>query len=141
MGAFDSASCRCVAPALRPRAAPPARPGAIVSTRTLEILQHSLGLDEFGRGPAYRNRFVTGGSGPDHEDCARLEGEGLMVRVSVAAELIGGGTLFCVTDAGRRYVRERGPAPPKLTRSQQRYERYLDADSDLSFGEWICAYG
>lgn len=112
-----------------------------MSPRTLEILQHALGLDEFGRGPEYRNRFVTGGSGPDHEACARLVEEGLMVCVPVASQLAGGGTLFCATDAGRRYVREHSPAAPKLTRSQRRYERYLDADSDLSFGEWIRAYG
>lgn len=32
---------------------------------------------------------------------------------------------------------EASPRPPKLTRSQMRYQRFLDADSGVSFREWL----
>lgn len=30
-----------------------------------------------------------------------------------------------------------GVVCPELTRSQRRYQRFLDADSGMSFGEWL----
>jgi hypothetical protein len=42
-----------------------------------------------------------------------------------------------VTDAGKVAMLEQSPKPPKLTRSQQRYRRYLDADAGASFREWL----
>ena len=44
-----------------------------------------------------------------------------------------------VADKGKEAVRRESPVPPTLTRSQKRYLRFLDADSGLSFGEWLKA--
>jgi hypothetical protein len=102
----------------------------------LHILQHSLGVDQYGRGRRYRNHFCTGPGSTDWNDCNALVADGLMVRRDGSA-LTGGDYLFTVTDAGQRHVTEHSPAPPKLTRSKQRYQDYLDADTGLSFREWI----
>lgn len=40
-------------------------------------------------------------------------------------------------EAGKRHVTEHSPPPPKLTRSQKRYEAWLDADCGLTFGEFL----
>lgn len=102
----------------------------------LHILQHALGLDQYGRGREYRNRFVTGPGTTDYPACVRLTEQGLMIR-RVGNELTGGDDCFFVTDAGRAYVRKVSPAPPKLTRDQKRYRDFLAADSGMTFIEWL----
>ncbi len=42
-----------------------------------------------------------------------------------------------VTDEGIKAMREESPAPPKLSRSQQRYREFLRADCGYSFIEWL----
>ena len=103
----------------------------------LHILQHSLGLDQYGRGKAYRNHFVTGPGSDDFDTCVALAEAGLMKGYGERGALTGGDHLFGVTDAGRRFVREHSPRPPKLTRSQRRYREFLDADCGLTFGEYL----
>lgn len=56
----------------------------------LHILQHSLGVDQYGRNPAgyrpnsddefgcYRNRFVTDPTSPDGQQCQQLVTLGFM---------------------------------------------------------------
>lgn len=102
----------------------------------LHILQHSLGVDQYGRGEQYRNHFCTGPGSDDHPICMALTEQGLMTR-RVAPEHYGGMDFFYVTDAGRQYVAANSPPPPKLTRGERRYQQYLDADCDMSFGEWL----
>lgn len=104
----------------------------------LHIMQHAMGMDEYGRfiRGDYRNHYVIGAGAPAHDECMALVAEGLMVR-HAATELTGGMDCFVVTDAGRRWVQNNSPAPPKLTRSQKRYLRFLDEDSGLRFGEWL----
>jgi hypothetical protein len=92
--------------------------------RGLHILQHSLGVDKHGQGRQYRNHFVTGEGSIDHPDCSALVRAGLMTRQKGGA-LTGGDDAFFVTDAGKLYVAENSPPPPKLTRSQQRYRDWL----------------
>jgi hypothetical protein len=104
----------------------------------LHILQHALGVDQYGRGRQYRCHFVTGEGSDDHADCVALTEAGLMTRRAGNA-LTGDMDAFFVTDDGRAYVVEHSPAPPKLTRGQQRYSAYLDAESHLSFGDWLKA--
>lgn len=106
--------------------------------RGLEILQHALGVDQYGRGQRYRNHFVTGKGSVDYDDCAALVELGYMSRRD-GSQLTGGDDLFLVTDAGKTYVTANSPEPPKLTRSQQRYQNYLDSDCGVSFGEWLGA--
>ncbi len=103
----------------------------------LQILQHSLGVDQYGAGRQFRNHFVTGpGSGDDWGHCMSLVGDGLMT-VQRGNALTGGSDLFHVTPAGVAYVATNSPKPPKLARGQQRYEDFLNADSGLKFGEWL----
>jgi hypothetical protein len=102
----------------------------------LHVLQHSLGVDQYGRGRQYRNHFVTGPGTTDYPRCMELVDAGFMTR-RAGNELSGGDYIFTVTLAGIRAVAEHSPAPPRLTRSQQRYEDFLSADCDLSFGEWL----
>lgn len=106
-----------------------------VTDRQLEILQHALGVDQFGQGRQYRNHFCAGEA--DVEDCKALVAAGLMKRHQTTE-------LFpyynaSVTEIGVQYVAENSPKPPKLTRGQLRYRRYLDvADAyDCTFREFL----
>lgn len=110
------------------------------SGERLRILQHALGLDEHGQGRAYRNHFVTEPGNVDHDHCLALLTAGLMKR-HAPSELTGGADLFTVTEAGRTYVAQHSPPPPRLTPGQQRYRRFLNADSGMTFGEWLKVYG
>lgn len=102
----------------------------------LDILLHSLGLDQYGRGTFYRNRFVTDASSADHAHCMELTATGLMTR-RANVELFGGSDIFTVTDEGKRTVRENSPSPPKLTRDQQRYRDWLAYDGSMSFIDYL----
>lgn len=97
----------------------------------LGILQHALGVDQFGLGESYRNHYVGG-----EEDCRELVALGYMVE-RAASELTGGDPLFLVTEAGKAAVRAESPKPPKLTPAQRRYRDFLDADCGMKFGEWL----
>lgn len=105
----------------------------------LHILQHALGRDEYGiqrknGGEDYRNHFVAGGD--DVATCREAVSLGLMVE-HPSSDISGGMAWFHVTDAGMAYITEHSPKPPKLTRGQRRYQRYLDADCGLTFREWL----
>ena len=111
-------------------------------TRELGILQHTLGLDQYGRGSMYRNHFV---SGPGHHDQTVIDAlvsKGLMEQsFRVSPGLLGeGGTMFFVTDAGIKWVQENSPKPPKKTKAKERYQRWLEYrdsfDSFLDFCYW-----
>lgn len=106
-----------------------------MDAKQLHILQHSLGLDQYGRGTFYRNHFVTGEGSKDHADCMALVDLGFM-KVRKDHPLSGGSDVFHVTDAGKAAVTAESPAPPKLSPGKKRYRDWLDYDSDLSFIEW-----
>lgn len=106
-----------------------------LTKRQLEILQHSLGLDQYGRGAATRNHFCAGAD--DEPTCRELIALGYM-RQHRTTEVFP--YFNCsVTKAGESAARAESPAPPKLTRSQRRYREFLRADSGMSFLEWIRA--
>ena len=106
----------------------------------LDILQHSLGLDRYGiyngARDGYRNHFASGPGCDHYALCRELVDAGFMVEHQPRASWQEYST-FVVTDRGREVVRAESPAPPKLSRSQRRYQRFLDADSSMSFGEWM----
>ena len=102
-----------------------------MTTEQLGILQHSLGVDQYGRGRQFRNHFVGGA-----EECRPLVALGYMTEHS-ASELTGGDPWFRVTESGKSAMLAESPKPPKLSRSQKRYRRFLDADSGLTFIEWL----
>jgi hypothetical protein len=98
----------------------------------LQILQHALGVDEYGQGRMYRNHFCAGGK--DEEICRSLVELGYM------------GTFereylpyynCTVTEAGKTAMLAESPKPPKLTRSQKRYRDFLNRDTGVSFGEYL----
>ena len=109
-----------------------------MTQRQLEILQHALGVDQYGRTPKgytpyTRNHFCAGES--DEPDCRVLIEFGFMDEHLRTAWLP---YLNCsVTKEGIKAMHNSSPNPPQLSRSKQRYQRYLDNDSGLSFGEWL----
>ena len=106
-----------------------------VTELQLQILQHSLGLDEYGQGSATRNHFCAGGK--DEEICRELVALGYMKQHTTTEWMP---YFNCsVTDMGKEVVRHESPKPPKLTRSQRNYREFLHADTGLSFKEWIVA--
>lgn len=106
----------------------------------LQVLQHALGRDEYGRSrggrPDYRNHFCAGEGSADFAACREAVALELMVERAPNA-LSGGDYVFFVTDAGKAYVAGHSHAAPKLSSGQRRYRRYLEADTCLSFGEWL----
>ena len=102
----------------------------------LQILQHALGVDEYGQGKQYRNHFCAGGD--DEAACRELVAMGYMETFERPYLPYYNCT---VTEAGKTAMAAESPAPPKLTRSQQRYRLFLSHDSGLRFGEWLKVYG
>lgn len=102
----------------------------------LHILQHSLGLDDYGQGRQYRNHFVTGPGSKDWDACRELVEAGLMVEKKHPL-ITRGDSVFYVTEAGIDYVKANSPKPPSLTRSQQRYRDFLNADTGETFSEYL----
>ncbi len=104
-----------------------------MTTKQLEVLQHALGVDQFGRGEMYRNHFCAGGS--DEDTCRELVALGYMETFTRSYLPYYNCT---VTESGKAAMLAASPKPPKLTRSQQRYLRYLNrADTHATFGEWL----
>jgi len=104
-----------------------------LTANQLQILQHALGLDQYGQGAINRNHFCAGG--PDEEVCRFL------VEVGYMREHPTTGVFpyynCSVTRAGKGLVLLESPAPPKLTRSQRRYRDFLRVDTGRKFGEWL----
>jgi hypothetical protein len=94
--------------------------------KLLNILQHSLGVDQYGQGNQYRNHFATGPGSKDFDDCRKLVDMGFMYDHGPRA-ISGNMHVFCVTPQGVDMVAHESPTPPKRTRSQKRYQDYLDA--------------
>lgn len=104
--------------------------------KSLAILQHTIGADEFGRIRGDRNYFVTGEGSTDYPTCVSLVERGLMSRRAGSA-ITGGDDWFSVTPAGKEFVAANSRVPKKLTPAQVRYQRYLADDCDESFGAWL----
>ena|ERR1017187_4143894 len=93
----------------------------------LHILRHSLGLDSKGRGKQYRNGYATALECDGYQDVLVLVAGGYMQKAETHKRY----EVYCVTATGKLAA-----MAPK-TISQQRYQRFLDADSGLSFREWL----
>ena len=106
----------------------------------LHVLQHTLGLNQYGQGAGHRNHFVTSEGTTEWPVCIAAVADGLMTQTKGNA-LTGGSDVFRVTPTGMTWVQQHSPKAPKLTRSQQAYRDYLAADTGLSFGEWLKARG
>lgn len=108
----------------------------------LHILQHSLGVDQYGQGEQYRNHFATGPGGKDFAKCQQLTEMGFMQDLGTR-KLWGDMHCFVVTTAGKEAVALESPKPPKISRSKARYQRFLEYgdgfDSFLDFCRWDAA--
>jgi hypothetical protein len=109
-----------------------------LSPAQLHVLQHSLGVDGFGRGNHYRNRYVCDPGNPEIESLLAL---GLMEDVTRQVRTsMDGMHCYVVTDAGKRAMFANSPRPPKLTRSEKRWARFVDSGAKevgWSFPEWL----
>lgn len=78
----------------------------------LHILQHALGLDQYGQGTWYRNHYVTpDGPSPARDRLKHMESLGLVWCYSLAL-LRADDTGWSVTELGKQVVREQSPPPP-----------------------------
>lgn len=103
-----------------------------LNQRQLEILQHSLGVDQYGQGEMYRNHFCAGGG--DEMICRELVALGYMSTFERSYLPY----YNCrVTESGIAAMLIESPKPPKLSRSQKRYRAFLKADTGESFREWL----
>ena len=119
-----------------------------MTPRQLEILQHTLGCDQYGQSarrrgeiahrdydPYSRNHFCAGVA--DEPDCRALVDMGFMQEHARTKWLP---YFNCsATPEGIKAMREASPAPPKKTRSQLRYEEYRRYSNafDCTFREFL----
>lgn len=108
----------------------------ILTPEQLHILQHSLGLDKYGQGSRYRNRYVVGPDCDGFTECQALVKVGYMFDHG-AQSMCGGMHCFEVTAAGMDEVSIQSPKPPKVSKSKQRYQDFLKSDCGEGFGEWL----
>lgn len=109
-----------------------------LSPKQLDFLQHATGCDEFGRRQVDRNHFVTDRMGSDGQVCESLVDLGLMDRYEPNAAT-GGMHLYRVTQTGRDAIKNESPPPTKISKARQRYLDYQNADSGLTFFDWLKA--
>lgn len=103
----------------------------------LQVLQHSLGCDEYGTPPRRGGERNYYGTADDDPDCNELVALGYMTKHpprSWTPDIF-----FTVTDAGKQAMREASPKPPKVTAGQKRYKEYLSYSdcNDCTFREWL----
>ncbi len=103
------------------------------------VMSHTIGL---GKNET-RNWFGADKNGKDYEDLKFLETIGL-AKSTKAPSWSGDKVIFCLTNEGKKVAYEefekRKPPVKKLTRSQKRYQEYLDAsDCYDSFAHFIGA--
>ena len=103
----------------------------------LQILQHSLGVDQYGLGERYRNHFVTDDDSKDGQNCNELVALGLMSREPPQGDISGGMPIFRVTTTGISVMMIESPKPPKISASQRRYQSYLAEEPGIPFGQWL----
>lgn len=100
-----------------------------------QLMQHCCGLSNGEK----RNFFGTSKGYPDSDEFEKLVSIGLAVSHKPPS-WSGDTALYTLTDEGKRVAAETMPKPKKLTRGQQRYQRYLEYgdcfDSFVDFCRW-----
>ena len=105
-----------------------------MSPSHLHILQHSLGLDQYGQSShrpnsddfhgCYRNRYYTSADSPAGKECQELVALGLMEDHGPQPHC-SGMNCYTVTDEGYAAMKAASPPPPKVSRSAKRWAAYL----------------
>ena len=122
--------------------------------RWLKILQHTLGLDQYGQPPkgrrpgsdddfpnCYRNNYVIGADSPDFYLLRELVEAGLMMDAG-SKKLLGGMHVFHATQKGYEAVKEHSPCPPKESRAKRRWRHFIDVREvcpGLTFKDYLAA--
>jgi len=104
----------------------------MITAQQLHILQHSLGLDQYGQGEAYRNHYVS----DPNPDLIALEKLGYL-HDRGPQSMMRGNHLYQVTPAGKQCIYRESPKPPKISKGRRKYLAFLRADSGMKFGEWL----
>ncbi len=99
-----------------------------ISQAGIELMQHALGINQQNRKP-YRNYFLSSGKNEEWESLIK---NGLAASNPAPKELCGD-IYYKVTGAGINIAIAKLPEPRKLTK----YDEYLDADTCVSFSEWL----
>lgn len=111
-----------------------------LNARELHVLQHTLGVNKYGQGTQYRNHFCCAPGYSDYETCYSLAKQGYMIHrgSSILPER---NVFFHATPEGRAAMARDSPEPPKLTRSQRRYQQYHNSGAadayGWNFGDWL----
>jgi len=112
----------------------------MIDKEFLQILQHSIGADQYGQyGPYghHRNFFGTGPGGKDFSLCLKLVEMGMM-KNNGHQDIFLGEYWFYVTPKGINTVELESPSPPKVSRSKARYKEYLNcADCFENFRDFL----
>ncbi len=106
----------------------------------LNILQHALGLDQYGEGVPFRNHFVTGTGSRDYEDCCALVEAGLMAPHNGGLLTDGRESCSTVPCEGKSYVATQSPRRPldvRIPGSPPRYRGYQEVRVGVTFADWI----
>ena len=102
-----------------------------LTSEQLHILQHSLGVDQYGQGEMYRNRFRAGGK--DVAKCQELTKLGYMVeRPPVFND-----PWWSVTEEGIKAVLEQSPKPQPKGKRWKCLAPWRDPKSSESDGYWF----
>lgn len=125
-----------------------------MNPRWLSILQHTLGLDQYGQPPkgrqpchdddfpgCYRNHYCLGADCPDFKILQELVTAGFMTD-SGPQKMMGGMHLLHATQAGFDAVKQHSPRPPRLTLGQRRWRHFRDVREvcpDLTFKAYLNA--
>ena len=106
----------------------------------IQVLMHTVGLSR-GESSSQRNHFVAGER--DIDTCRNLAKMLFMTEHSPSS-LSGGDPVFTATTMGVIVARKMAVEMKSMdwdgkpmTRSKRRYNEYLEADCDLTFGDWL----
>lgn len=103
----------------------------LLSNELLHILQHSLGVNQYGQGEMYRNRFCAGGK--DIEKCQELTKLGYMVERNPVFN----DPWWSVTESGIQAVLLRSPKPEPKGKRWKCLAPWRDPKSPQSDGHWF----
>lgn len=102
----------------------------------LHILQHALGVDEYGQGKPYRDYYCVGlDNAAALADLRTLVAQGWMREGHTIND--GRDQYFYVTQLGLCAMKAHSPKAPRVSRAKQRYRDYLRSECSMSFGEYL----
>jgi len=99
------------------------------------LMHHTCGLSN----GESRNWFVTNPTSKDGVEFEKLINGGLAIK-QAAPSWAGDKVIYSLTEKGKQIAKDTMPKPPKLTRGQKRYKRFLEYgdcfDSFIEFCRW-----